>query len=91
MDASPAPISFDNTEFAFQYKTDEELKKAKWLFSLMSKPWIVKAGVKITYPLTDEAWGQRRFGLTDPNGMYIDVVEQIDPQEGFWEKHKAKN
>lgn len=52
---------------------------------------IVKAGVKITYPLTDEAWGQRRFGLTDPNGMYIDVVEQIDPQEGFWEKHKAKN
>jgi proline dehydrogenase len=47
MDASPAPISFDNTEFAFQYKTDEELKKAKWLFSLMSKPWIVKAGVKL--------------------------------------------
>jgi predicted enzyme related to lactoylglutathione lyase len=52
---------------------------------------LVKAGVKITYPLTNEAWGQRRFGLTDPNGMYVDVVEQIEPQEGFWEKHKAKN
>ena len=47
MDASPATISFDNTEFAFQYKTDEELKKAKWLFSLMSKPWIVKAGTLV--------------------------------------------
>lgn len=52
---------------------------------------LVKAGVKITYTLKDEVWGQRRFGLTDPNGMYIDVVEQIQPQEGFWEKHKAKN
>jgi predicted enzyme related to lactoylglutathione lyase len=52
---------------------------------------LVKTGLKITYALTDEPWGQRRFGLTDPNGMYIDVVEQIEPQEGFWEKHKVKN
>jgi predicted enzyme related to lactoylglutathione lyase len=51
---------------------------------------LVKAGVNITYALTDEPWGQRRFGLTDPNGMYVDVVEQIEPQEGFWEKYKAK-
>jgi catechol 2,3-dioxygenase-like lactoylglutathione lyase family enzyme len=52
---------------------------------------LVKAGLEITYNLTDEPWGQRRFGLTDPNGMYVDVVEQIEPQEGFWEKYKAKN
>jgi catechol 2,3-dioxygenase-like lactoylglutathione lyase family enzyme len=52
---------------------------------------LVKAGLKITYPLTDEPWAQRRFGLTDPNGMYVDVVEQIEPQPGFWEKYKAKN
>lgn len=52
---------------------------------------LVKAGTKITYSLKDEAWGQRRFGLTDPNGMYVDIVEQIEPQEGFWEKHKTKN
>lgn len=52
---------------------------------------LVKAGLSITYPLTDEPWGQRRFGVTDPNGMYVDVVEQIEPKPGFWEKHKAKN
>lgn len=52
---------------------------------------LVKDGVKITYTLTDEPWGQRRFGLTDPNGMYVDIVEQTEPQEGFWEKYKSKN
>lgn len=52
---------------------------------------LVQTGVKITYTLTDEPWGQRRFGLTDPNGMYVDVVEQIEPQDGFWGKYKAKN
>lgn len=41
-------ISFDNTEFAFAYKTDKELKKAKFLFSSMGKPWLVKLGTNIT-------------------------------------------
>src|SRR6185436_19488047 len=41
-------ISFDNTEFAFQYKSDKELKKARFLFSSMGKPWLLKLGLKIT-------------------------------------------
>ncbi len=41
-------ISFDNTEFAFAYKSDKELKKAKFLFSSMGKPWLVKLGTKLT-------------------------------------------
>ncbi len=41
-------ISFDNTEFAFQYKTDRELKKARFLFSAMGKGWLVKLGTRIT-------------------------------------------
>ncbi len=41
-------ISFDNTEFAFEYKTDQQLKKARFLFSSMSKPWLVKLGTSIT-------------------------------------------
>lgn len=41
-------ISFDNTELAFAYKTDKELRKAKFLFSLMGIGWLVKAGTKIT-------------------------------------------
>jgi proline dehydrogenase len=41
-------ISFDNTELAFAYKADKDLKKAKFLFSSMSKGWLVKLGIKIT-------------------------------------------
>jgi proline dehydrogenase len=44
-------ISFDNTEFAFEYKSDKQLKKAYSLFSLMSNSWLVKAGVKLTPPI----------------------------------------
>lgn len=44
------PISFDNTEFAFEYKTDKELKRAHFLFSSMGKAWLVKLGLKITPP-----------------------------------------
>src|SRR6185436_12346359 len=40
-------ISFDNTELAFQYKSDQQLKKARFLFSLMGKPWLVKLGTKL--------------------------------------------
>jgi proline dehydrogenase len=47
----PQPvISFDNTEVAFAYKTDEELKKAHFLFSCMDKPWLVKIGIQLTPP-----------------------------------------
>ena len=41
-------ISFDNTEFAFEYKTDRQLKKARFLFSSMAIPWLVKLGIRVT-------------------------------------------
>ncbi len=41
-------ISFDNTEYAFAYKSTAELKKAKFLFSLMGSPLLVKMGLAIT-------------------------------------------
>lgn len=41
-------ISFDNTEFAFAYKSDKELNKAKFLFSSMGKQWLVNLGTKLT-------------------------------------------
>ena len=40
-------ISFDNTEYAFAYKTDKELKKADFLFSTMGKPWLVNLGLNL--------------------------------------------
>ena len=46
-----------------------------------------RAGVTIEYALKEEPWGQRRFGLVDPNGLYVDVVEQIEPDPAFWPRH----
>jgi hypothetical protein len=37
--------------------------------------------------LKQESWGQLRFALTDPNGLWIDVVEQTDPQPGWWDQY----
>ena len=34
-------VDFTNTEIAFANKTNKELKKAAWLFSLMNKEWLV--------------------------------------------------
>lgn len=40
-------LNFDNTEIAFEQKSDQELKKMLWLFSMMNKPWLVNAGSKL--------------------------------------------
>ncbi len=39
---------FDNTEIAFQYRKNGELKKARVLFSSMGSPFLTKIGTKIT-------------------------------------------
>ena len=41
-------ISFDNTENAFAYKTDKELKSARFLFNTMGFPWFVQIGTRLT-------------------------------------------
>lgn len=48
---------------------------------------LLEAEVRIAYPLRDEPWGQRRFGLLDPSGMWLDIVQQIDPEPGYWDKY----
>lgn len=46
---NPKPeISFDNTKFAFEYKTNDELKKAHFLFASMGRQWLVKMGTRLT-------------------------------------------
>lgn len=42
------PLSFENTENAFAYKSDKELKRASFLFSSMSYQALVKLGTTIT-------------------------------------------
>lgn len=48
-----------------------------------------RAGAPFAHALNDEPWGQRRFALKDPSGMWIDVVEQIAPVPGFWDPYRA--
>ena len=35
------------------------------------------SGREPDYPLTDEPFGQRRFSLKDPSGLWINVVQQL--------------
>jgi catechol 2,3-dioxygenase-like lactoylglutathione lyase family enzyme len=44
----------------------------------------IAAGARAELRPRDEPWGQRRFGLVDPNGMWVDLVQQIEPAPGFW-------
>ena len=44
-------------------------------------------GLVVTYPLIDEPFGQCRFGFADPSGLWIDVVEQIESEAGYWERY----
>ncbi len=40
-------LDFSNTEIAFSHKSDKQLKKMAWLFSLMNKSWLVNTGSKM--------------------------------------------
>ncbi len=51
-------INFNNTEIAFAWKSDKELKKAYWLFKLISNNFLVKTGkalsnfaIKVRFPI----------------------------------------
>ena len=48
---------------------------------------LTDSGLDICYHLKDEEWGQKRFGLIDPNGIYIDIVEQTNPKDGYWDQY----
>jgi uncharacterized glyoxalase superfamily protein PhnB len=50
---------------------------------------VVDGGLRCDLELTDEPWGQRRFGVVDPAGMWVDVVEQIGSAAGWWDPYVA--
>jgi uncharacterized glyoxalase superfamily protein PhnB len=49
----------------------------------------VRDGAPLAFSLRDEPFGQRRFGLFDSAGVWIDVVEQIEPAAGWWERYQV--
>ena len=48
---------------------------------------VKQEGAPIVHDLQEEAWGQRRFMTRDPSGILIDVVEQIEPAPGYWDRY----
>jgi catechol 2,3-dioxygenase-like lactoylglutathione lyase family enzyme len=75
---SPAPYAGDGAFITFQV-ADARAEYER----------LTAAGFEANLELTDEAWGQRRFGVVDPAGMWVDVVEQIEPAEGWWDRYVA--
>src|SRR4051812_13395507 len=39
---------FDNTEIAFKYRSDKDLRRARFLFSSMGSPTLTSIGMKLT-------------------------------------------
>jgi catechol 2,3-dioxygenase-like lactoylglutathione lyase family enzyme len=44
-------------------------------------------GLTADYALAEEPFGQLRFGFFDPAGLWVDVVEQVEPAPGFWDRY----
>ena len=38
---------------------------------------VVRRGLRVVYPLTDESWGVRRFFVEDPGGTIVNVLAHI--------------
>jgi catechol 2,3-dioxygenase-like lactoylglutathione lyase family enzyme len=72
----PGPEVFSGKGMCLEFQVEDATAEYARLQSV---------GVTITYPLKDEAWGERRFGFHDPAGTWIDIVERIEPAPGFWE------
>jgi catechol 2,3-dioxygenase-like lactoylglutathione lyase family enzyme len=51
---------------------------------------LVAAGVPIMLTLRDEAFGQRHFIVSDPNGVLIDVITPIPPSAEFAATYAAE-
>lgn len=61
MQASPSPVPNPNVSMEVE---DVDAVHAK----------AAALGLPIVYPLTTEPWGVRRFFVTDPNGVVINVM-----------------
>ena len=42
-------------------------------------------GIEPDVDVKDEPWGQRHFMMRDPAGVWVDIVEQIEPDPAFFD------
>lgn len=78
--APPGPEAFDGRGLCFELEVED-------VAAVHAR--CVEAGVDIGYPLTTEAFGQRRFGFADPSRLWVDVVQQVAPQDGWWDRYQV--
>lgn len=76
--APPGPEVFNGTGMCFELEVDD---------AQAAHDELTGKGLSVDYPLTDEPFGQRRFGFCDPAGLWVDVIEQIPPTAGFWDEY----
>lgn len=76
--APPGPEPFNGQGMCLEFQVEDAAAERERFRSL---------GATIELELTDEPFGQRRFGLHDPAGLWIDIVEQIEPQAGWWDRY----
>ena len=76
--APPGPEPFSGRGLCFELQVDDADE---------AHGDITATGLHAEYPLTTEPFGQRRFGFTDPSGLWVDVVQQVDPQAGWWDRY----
>ncbi len=47
-------------------------------------------GLDIALDLRSEEWGQHHFCVRDPNGLYVDIVQAIEPTEAYQQGYQAE-
>lgn len=45
------------------------------------------AGVEFALPLVSEPWGQRRFQVAAPEGVFVEVLQLVDPDPEWMAEH----
>ncbi|MFT6637252.1 VOC family protein [Alcanivorax sp.] len=76
--APPGPECFGGQGVCLEIEVDDIVQ---------THQHFTRGGGSVAYPLTREPFGQHRFGLRDPSGLWVDVVEQIAPQDGYWDRY----
>ncbi len=76
--APPGPECFGGQGVCLEIEVDDIVQ---------THQHFTRGGGPVAYPLTREPFGQHRFGLRDPSGLWVDVVEQIAPQDGYWDRY----
>lgn len=46
--------------------------------------------LNVVLELRSEEWGQRHFSVKDPNGVYIDIVQAIEPSDEYKPDYEGK-